>query len=298
MRGFKPSAPNIRCWPNCDNLVIFVRKLPALRPGREKLPGEGKLSQSLFDLSGRVAIVTGGNGGIGLGMAEALAARGANVVIAARSAAKAEAALASLRMYGTDCVFVAVDVTAKASCDAMVAATLDRLGRVDILVSNAGIGTARRPETVTEPEWHQTIDVNLSGPFYCAQAVQPAMTKAGGGKIINVGSIFSLFGSGADVAYAASKGGIVQLTKSLAVSWARHNIQVNAVLPGWIDTDMTIPLRQNAAALSETILRRTPARRWGTPADLGGVAVFLASAASDFVTGTAITVDGGYSAQG
>ncbi len=141
------------------------------------------------------------------------------------------------------------------------------------------------------------IDINLTSMFVCCQAAYPAMQQAGGGKIINIGSMLSIFGAPFAPAYGASKGGAVQLTKSLATAWAKDNIQVNAVLPGWIDTDLTRAARSEISGLNSMVLMRTPARRWGTPEDMSGIAVFLASKASDFVTGTAIAVDGGYSTQ-
>jgi 2-deoxy-D-gluconate 3-dehydrogenase len=251
----------------------------------------------LFDLSGRVALVTGGNGGIGLGMAKGFAAAGAAVAVAARKAEKAEAAVAALKALGVEAAFVAVDVADEASCRAMTEETLKRFGRLDILVNNAGMAVRKRPEAYTPAEWHAVIETNLSGAFFCAHAAYPALKRSGHGKIINIGSMMSIFGAPYAVAYAASKGGIVQLTKALATAWAADNIQVNAVLPGWIDTDLTRAARQQVEGLHDRVLARTPAQRWGVPDDFAGIAVFLASAASDFVTGAAITVDGGYSVQ-
>jgi 2-dehydro-3-deoxy-D-gluconate 5-dehydrogenase len=250
---------------------------------------------TLFDLSGRVAVVTGGNGGIGLGMARGLAGAGANIVVAARGAEKAEAAVAAL---GGKSVFIAVDVADENSCRAMIDRTVDHFGRVDILVNNAGTSIRKPPESYTLPEWHAVLDTNLTGAFVCSQAAHPAMKRSGGGKIINIGSMFALFGSAYAAPYAASKGALVQLTKSLAAAWAEDNIQVNAVLPGWIDTELTRGARQQVAGLHERVLARTPAGRWGVPEDLAGIAVFLASPAADFVTGAAIPVDGGFSAMG
>lgn len=248
-----------------------------------------------FDLSGRVAVVTGGNGGIGLGMARGLAEAGARVVIAARDAAKAEDALRSL---GDGHGFVATDVADPASCRALVAAVVERHGRLDVLVNNAGLNIRKAPEAYEATEWERVLDVNLSGAFYASQAAHPAMREAGGGKIVNIGSMMSIFGASFAVPYAASKGGLVQMTKALATAWAKDNIQVNAVLPGWIDTDLTRNARREVEGLHERVLARTPAGRWGEAADFSGIAVFLASAASDFVTGAAIPVDGGYSVQG
>ena len=250
---------------------------------------------NLFDLSGRIAVVTGGNGGIGLGMAKGMAAAGARVIVAARNAEKAEAAMAAL---GDDSAFIAFDVADEASCRAMIAETVGRFGRLDILVNNAGTSIRKPPESYTAAEWHAVLDTNLTGAFLCSQAAHPVMKKNGGGKIINIGSMFALFGSGYAAPYAASKGALVQLTKSLAVAWAGDNIQVNAVLPGWIDSELTREARQQVTGLHERVLGRTPAGRWGIPEDLAGIAVFLASVASDFVTGAAIPVDGGFSAMG
>jgi 2-dehydro-3-deoxy-D-gluconate 5-dehydrogenase len=250
---------------------------------------------TMFDLTGRIAVVTGGNGGIGLGMARGLAAAGAGVVVAARNGEKAAAALAAL---GSESAFIALDVADESSCRAMIAQAADRFDRGDILVNNAGTSIRKPPETYTAAEWHAVLDTNLTGAFLCSQAAHPVMKRSGGGKIINIGSMFALFGSAYAAPYAASKGALVQLTKSLAAAWAADDIQVNAILPGWIDTELTRDARQQVPGLHERVLARTPAGRWGIPDDLAGVAVFLASAASDFITGAAIPVDGGFSAMG
>ena len=252
---------------------------------------------SLFDLSGRVAVVTGGNGGIGLGMARGLAQAGATVAIAARNAKKSEAAAAELAKLGAKTAVIAVDVADEASCRTMIDEAKKQLGRVDILVNNAGITIRKVPQELSLAEWRQVIDVNLTSTFICSHAAYPVMRDAGGGKIINIGSMLSIFGAPFAPAYGASKGGVVQLTKSMAVAWAKDNIQVNAVLPGWIDTDLTKRAREEVSGLNSMVLMRTPARRWGAPDDLSGIAVFLASRASDFITGAAIPVDGGYSVQ-
>lgn len=253
---------------------------------------------SAFDLKGRVAIVTGGNGGIGLGMARGLARAGASLAVAARDRAKSAAAVKELEALGAQALAVEVDVSREASVAAMVEAVVARYGRVNILVNNAGINIRKTPEAFTLEEWRQILDANLTGAFLCSRAVYPHLVKAGGGKIINVGSMMSIFGAPVAVPYGASKGGIVQLTRGLATAWAKDGIQVNAVLPGWIDTALTAQARKDIPGLAERVLARTPARRWGVPDDLAGIAVFLASPASDFVTGTAIPVDGGYSIQG
>jgi len=189
-------------------------------------------------------------------------------------------------------------VTSEASCRDMVRTTLDRFGRLDVLVNNAGTNVRKQPQEYTLDEYRLVLETNLTSAFMCCQAAYPAMVRAGGGKIINIGSMMSIFGVSFSPAYGPSKGGLVQLTKSLATAWAKDNIQVNAVLPGWIDTELTQDARRQVPGLHENVLRRTPAGRWGTMEDMAGVAVFLASAASDFVTGTAIPVDGGYSVLG
>jgi 2-dehydro-3-deoxy-D-gluconate 5-dehydrogenase len=252
----------------------------------------------LFDLTGRVAIVTGGNGGIGLGMAEGLAAAGAEVVLAGRNAEKARSALESLQAHGRRCAFIAADVTQAASCRDLVAEAVSRFGRLDILINNAGTSVRKMPQDYTEAEWHHVLDTNLTGTFLCSQAAYPAMKQAGGGKMINIGSMMSLFGAPYATPYAASKGGIVQMTRALATAWAGDNIQVNAVLPGWIDTDLTRAARLQVEGLHDRVEARTPAGRWGVPADMAGIAVFLASHGADFITGAAIPVDGGYSITG
>jgi 2-deoxy-D-gluconate 3-dehydrogenase len=251
-----------------------------------------------FDLTGRVAIVTGGNGGIGLGMALGLAEAGAAILVAGRNSAKNDAAVAALAKGGAKAAGMVVDVSDEAACGTMVADTVKRFGRVDILVNNAGINIRKRPEEYTLAEWREIIDVNLTSAFICSRAVYPAMKAAGGGKIINIGSMTSIFGVPFAAPYGASKGGIVQLSRSFAAAWAGDNIQVNAVLPGWIDTPLTVRGRRDIAGLEERVKARTPAGRWGVPQDLAGIAVFLAAPASDFITGTAIPVDGGYSMQG
>jgi 2-deoxy-D-gluconate 3-dehydrogenase len=252
----------------------------------------------LFDLRGKVAIVTGGNGGIGLGMARGLAAHGAAIVVAGRDATKSAAAVAELAASGATASALAVDVKDEAQVNAMVADTVSRHGRLDILINNAGMSIRKQPQDYTLAEWREVIDSNLTSAFLASHAAYPHLKRAGAGKVINIGSMMSIFGAPFATAYASSKGGIVQFTKVCANAWAKDNIQVNAVLPGWIDTALTQGARRDVAGLHERVLARTPAGRWGEPDDLAGIAVFLCSAASDFVTGTAIPVDGGYSING
>jgi len=248
---------------------------------------------NLFDLNGKAALVTGGNGGIGLGMASALAEAGAKLAIAGRDEKKnAEAAA------GLDAIAIKADLKDEKACRAAVDEAARRLGRLDILVNNAGINVRKAPQDYTLEEWKLVLDTNLTSAFVASQAAYLHMRRAGAGKIINIGSMMSIFGASFVAPYGASKGGIVQLTRALACAWARDNIQVNAVLPGWIDTNLTRRAREEVKGLQERVVARTPAGRWGEPEDMGGIAVFLASRASDFVTGTAIPVDGGYSVQG
>jgi 2-dehydro-3-deoxy-D-gluconate 5-dehydrogenase len=249
----------------------------------------------LFDLKGKVAVITGGNGGIGLGMAKGLAGAGAALMLAGRNAAKGERAVAEL---GGEVGFVRTDVTRKADCEALVAETVSRFGRLDIVVNNAGTAIRGKAQNYTLAEWHKVLDTNLTSTFLMCQAAYPELVKAGGGKIINIGSMMSLFGAPFAVPYAASKGGVMQLTRALATAWAPDHIQVNAVLPGWIDTELTKGARRDVDGLEEAVVARTPAGRWGVPDDLAGIAVFLAAPASNFITGTAIPCDGGYSVRG
>jgi len=256
------------------------------------------MTSQLFDLTGKVAIVTGGNGGIGLGMARGLADAGASIAVVGRNEAKSQAAVTDLKARGVKAIAIATDVTDKSAVADMVARVSRELGRIDILVNNAGINIRKPPHSLDIEEWRSVIDTNLTSAFLCSKAVHAAMKAVGGGKIINIGSMMSIFGASFAPAYAASKGGIVQFTRSCACAWAADNIQANAILPGWIDTDLTRRARTEIGGLHERVLSRTPAARWGEIGDFAGIAVFLASPASDFVTGTAIPIDGGFSILG
>ncbi|MBI3993034.1 MAG: SDR family oxidoreductase [Candidatus Lambdaproteobacteria bacterium] len=253
---------------------------------------------NLFDLKGRVAIVTGGNGGIGLGCARGLAEAGAAVAVVGRNAEKSAAAVAELQALGVEAVAVQADVSVEADVRSMVRTVAGRLGRVDILVNNAGGNIRKMPQDLSLAEWHTVLDTNLTSAFLCSQACYGEFVKVGGGKILSNGSMMSIFGAPTTVAYAASKGGMVQLTKALATAWARDNVQVNCFLPGWVDTDLTRRTRAQFPTLHDSVLARTPAGRWGEIDDFKGIAVFLASAASNFVTGAVIAVDGAYSSLG
>jgi len=252
----------------------------------------------MFDLSGKVALVTGGNGGIGLGMARGLARAGARVVVVGRNQEKSAAAVEELKRLRSDSFAIATDVTDEGAVAALMTETVNRCGRLDILVNNAGTNIRKPAHEASLDEWRQVMDANLTSAFLCSRAAHPYLKRSGAGKVINIGSMLSIFGAPYAPAYGASKGGIVQFTKSIAVAWAADNIQANAILPGWIDTDLTRKARADVPGLNERVLARSPSGRWGTIDDFAGIAVFLASPASDFITGTAIPVDGGYSTVG
>jgi 2-deoxy-D-gluconate 3-dehydrogenase len=251
----------------------------------------------LFDLSGKVAIVTGGNGGIGLGMAQGLAKAGASVVVLGRNKEKSETAARTLREEsGAKALVVTADVSREDDALRSVAETLAHFGRIDILFNNAGINIRKQPQDLSLEDWDHVMKVNLTSAFLMSKAVYPAMKRVGGGKIINIGSMTSIFGAPFAAAYASTKGGIVQLTKSLALAWAADNIQVNAILPGWFDTELTEKAREQIPGLHERVLARIAVGRWAKPADMAGTAIWLAGKGSDYITGIAIPVDGGYTA--
>ncbi len=249
----------------------------------------------MFDLTGRVALVTGGNGGIGLGMAKGLAACGARVVITGRDTAKNAAAMAEL---GPQAAAFPADLLDPAAPPKLVADVLALAGRLDILVNNAGTNIRKRPELVTDEEWATVLNTNLTSLMRLTRAAYPALKESGRGRVINIGSMLSIFGVPFSPAYGASKGAVVQYTKSLASAWAADGITANAILPGWIDTALTRGARKDVPTLHDSVLARTPAKRWGDPSDFAGIAAFLASDAAAFITGTAIPVDGGFSTQG
>lgn len=251
-----------------------------------------------FDLSGKAALVTGGNGGIGLGMARGLAQAGARVMIVGRSAAKSERAVAELAALGSEGDAILADVSQEPEARSIVPRTVERFGRLDILVNNAGTPMRKTPQDHTTEEWRLVLDTNLSSAFWTCQAAYPEFRRLGGGKIINVGSHASILGAPHTAAYAASKGGLLQLTRSLACAWGPDNIQSNAILPGYIDTEMAASARREVPGLEERLRSRTPLGRWGTTEDCEAIAVFLASSGSDFITGTALLLDGGYAALG
>jgi 2-deoxy-D-gluconate 3-dehydrogenase len=251
-----------------------------------------------YGMQGQVALVTGAARDVGRQIALGLAAEGATVAVNYNSSPKeAEAVVAEIVARGGKARAYGANVVDRAAVQAMVDQVAKDFGRLDILVNNAGMSIRKQPEQYTAAEWHTVMDSNLTSAFLCSQAAYEPMKKAGGGKIINIGSMMSIFGAPFATAYAASKGGMVQMTKAIATAWAKDNIQVNAILPGWIDTALTRRAREQVTGLHENVLKRTPAGRWGVPDDFAGIAVFLASPASDFVTGAAIAVDGGFSVQ-
>ena len=248
-----------------------------------------------FDLTGKVALVTGRQWRHRAGHGQGAGRCRRSVMVAGRDAEKNRRAVEVSGREGRR--HRGRHGAKKAAPRAAVEAAVQKFGRLDILVNNAGINIRKSPQDYSLEEWHRVLNINLTSLFVCCQAAYPHL-RVRGGKIINIGSMMSIFGASFAAPYGASKGGVVQLTKSLAAAWACDNIQVNAVLPGWIDTELTKGAREQVSGLHEKVLARTPAGRWGVPEDMAGIAVFLASPASDFITGTAIPVDGGYSAQG
>lgn len=247
-----------------------------------------------LDLSNHVSVITGGNGGIGLGMARGLARAGATIAVWGRNPAKNAAAVAELAEIGAEADCFAVDVSREDQVEAAMKATLERFGRVDSCFANAGVGRAAPFAEMTLDDWSSVVDVNLVGPFLTFRAAARHMIeRGGGGKLVGIASIGSIHGMPRQAQYSASKAGLCALVRSLAVELARHGIQANTILPGWIETDMTEGAR-SWDKLRETVVQRTPARRWGKPSDFEGLAVYLASPASDFHTGDTLRVDGGY----
>jgi gluconate 5-dehydrogenase len=254
-------------------------------------------ARDLFDLTGKNAIVTGGGSGIGRDMAQALAEAGANLVLCARKLERCEQAAQELRALGVTTLGLRCDVRDPQQVQGVVDRTTEQLGRIDILVNNAGTAWGAAPEEVPLEGWQKVIDVNLTGVFLVAQAVGRTMIADGrGGKIVNIASVAGLGGAPAEVTnaipYHASKGGVIAFTRDLACKWARHRINVNAIAPGWFPSDMSrLVLERNPQ-----VVERVPLRRLGGPDDLKGAILYLASAASDYVTGHTLVVDGGQSA--
>jgi len=253
----------------------------------------------MFDLKGKTAVITGGNRGIGKGIAHGLAEMGADIVIAARNMDTIRTSVEDIKTrFNIRTLGIGVDVREASQIKNMVEEAVSVFGKVDVLVNNAGISLGKLPQGIDIKEWDDIMDINLKSAFLCAKAVYPVMKSTGGGKMICIGSMYSIFGGMMSAAYGATKGGVVQLVKSLAVAWAPDNIQVNAILPGWIATDMIAKAEEEFPGMGGYVVGRTPMGRMGTPDDLSGTAAFLASPASDFVTGVGIPVDGGWSIMG
>ena len=264
------------------------------RKGLTTKAGENLMRRSaLFDLTGRVAVVTGGNGGIGRSIALGLAEAGAAVAVFGRNDEKNQRVLSELKAVGVPTISMRVDMTNRTGLQPALNKVESELGSLDILVNNAGnVSFSGGVLQEKSEDWDSVIETQLNAVFLLSKLAAKSMLSRKFGKIINIGSMYSFFGSGLVPSYSAAKGAIVQLTKSMAIELAPHNIQVNAIAPGWIETDMTAPVR--TMPMNDEILARTPAGRWGQPEELAGTAVYLASRASDFVTGTTIRVDGGY----
>jgi len=256
-----------------------------------------KSVKDLFDLTGRVAIITGGSIGLGRQMAEALAEMGVNLALCARKKERCEQAAHDMEKLGVRALALACDVKDQASVQQLVETTVSHFGRLDILINNAGISWGAPAEQMTLAEWNKVIEINLTGTFLCAQAAGRIMLKQERGKIINMASVAGLRGAPPEtvqaIGYHASKGGVISFTRDLAVKWARHNIQVNAIAPGWFPTHMSDWVIENK---KDYLLGHIPARRFGSECDLKGAAVYLASDASAYVNGHVLVVDGGQSA--
>lgn len=251
---------------------------------------------NLFRLDGKVVLITGGAGSIGKSFATAFASAGADLVIADYNEEKTDQLLRELQdNYAIRVLGIQIDVTQEEQVQAMISQAQMTMGSIDVLINNAGISLFKEPELTEGADWDRVIAVNLKSTFLCSKAVYPIMRNQGSGKIINMSSMFSLFGSAIAPAYAASKGAVVQLTKSLAIAWAPDNIRVNAIMPGFIDTELSAQSFGSVPGLIEGIKSRTPMARLGQPDECAGAAIFLAANASNFITGSVLTVDGGFS---
>lgn len=251
------------------------------------------MSTQLFDLTGKVALVTGGTHGIGMAIATGLAKAGATIIVNERFPEKIDTALSRYEKVGLHVHPYLLDVTDESAVEACIPDMEKEVGPIDILVNNAGIIKRIPILEMSADEFREVVDVDLTGPFIMAKAVAPGMIERGGGKIINMCSMMSELGRNTVSAYAAAKGGLKMLTRNMATEWARHNIQINGIGPGYIATSQTEPIRVDGHPFNDFIIGRTPAGRWGNPEDLAGAAIFLASRASDFVNGHVLYVDGG-----
>lgn len=249
--------------------------------------------QQLFDLSGRVALVTGASKGLGKAIALALAGAGADIALYARNREDLEAVKASVEALGRKAEIFCVDVLDKAQIDENVKATLEAFGHIDVLMNNAGVNVRKPVLELSAEEWDLVIDTNLKAYFLMAQAVVPYMLARGSGKVVNMASILGAVALPSQLAYASSKGGVMQMTKVMALEWAKQGVQVNAIGPTYFETPLVAQLR-NDPERYQFIVERTPMGRWGQPDELAGIVIFLASRASDFITGQTIFIDGGW----
>lgn len=248
----------------------------------------------MFDLRGHISIITGGNGGIGLGMARGLAKSGASIAVWGRNLDKSAKAVEELKGFGVDAKAFQCDVTIEDQIVKGMADTLAYFSRVDSCFANSGTGLPKPVTETTMEDWNEVLDVNLTGVFMTfREAAKHMIARGGGGKLIATSSIGSIHGMPRNSSYSATKAGVIAIVRSLAVELGRYNIQANAIIPGWIATDMTVSERA-FEKLNKAVIQRTPAHRWGEPRDFEGLAVYLASHESDFQTGTAIAIDGGY----
>lgn len=254
------------------------------------------MGTSLWDLSGKVAIVTGATRGLGRAMADALAGAGANIVVTSRSPADCEKVAAEIERLGVRALPVPGDVSKKENIERLVGRTLEEFGTIDILVNNAGTAVTKSALDITEEDWDQVLNVNLKAVFFLAQAVGREMVKRGKGKIINIASMLGLVGDVAVLPYCVSKGGVLQMTRALALEWARYGVTVNAVAPGYVITSMNEAAFQNPKVM-EHVLRKTPLRRLGQAEEVAGAVVYLASDAANYTTGSVLVVDGGWTAE-
>ena len=247
----------------------------------------------LFNLTGKVAIITGASRGLGRSMACALAEAGADVALVGRNLSALKILEADLANIGTETLLISADVSKKKEPQRIINEVLSWRSNIDILVNNAGTVVRSSAVNISEDDWEKVIELNLNGAFRMAQAAARVMLNQRSGKIINIGSVNSVLGAREVISYAASKGGILQVTRAMASELAAKGIQVNCILPGYFETDLTKGIQDDEARY-EMIRRRTPAGRWGKPDDLAGAVVYLASSASDYVTGSTLTVDGGF----
>jgi len=248
--------------------------------------------RQLFNLEGRAAVVTGASGGIGKAIALALAAHGADVLVAGRNPDKTRQATAEVAASGRRAVPCSLEITSRASAEAMAAAALKEFGRIDILVNSAGMNIRKEILSITDSDWDQVLTTNLKGVLYCCQAVGKHMVQQQYGKIVNIASISCFLGHPARGAYASSKGGLIQLTRVMATEWAPHHVNVNAISPSAVDTPFIDGLKKDRHRLDRE-LERIPLGRIAVPDDVAGAAVFLASRAADFITGQNLFIDGG-----